>query len=150
MTQVTIVGNLVDTPELRFTPQGKAVANFTVAVSKRVKDGNDWKDGPSSFYRCALWDAAAENLSESLEKGQRVIVVGEIAQRSFEAKGGEKRSTFEITASEVGPSVKWATVSVVKAGSKGATKPKPKPAADDPWGSAPAADAWGNTDEAPF
>jgi single-strand DNA-binding protein len=141
MTQVTIVGNLVDTPELRFTPQGKAVANFTVAVSKRVKDGNDWKDGPSSFYRCALWDAAAENLAESLVKGQRVIVVGEIAQRSYE-HNGEKRSTFEVTASEVGPSLKWATARVEKSG-----KSTPKPAADDPWGNAPAA---ASEDEPPW
>jgi single-strand DNA-binding protein len=136
MTQVTIIGNLVADPELRFTPQGKAVANFTVAVSKRVKDGNDWKDGPSSFYRCALWDQAAENMAESLSKGQRVIVVGEITQRSFESNG-EKRSTFEITATEVGPSVKWATVSVTKSGQ---AKPKPVAAEDDPWGAAPAVD----------
>ena len=133
MTQVTIIGNLSSEIELRFTPQGKAVANFSVAVSKRVKDGNDWKDGPTSFYRVALWDQAAENLAESLEKGQRVIVVGEIAQRNYE-HNGEKRSVFEVTATEVGPSVKWATVKVERSGGKA---PARKPA-EDPWGSAPA------------
>ena len=142
MTQITIIGNLTDAPELRFTPQGKAVANFTVAVSKRVKDGNDWKDGPSSFYRCSIWDAAAENMAESLDKGQRVIVVGEIAQRSYETNAGEKRSVFEVTAQEVGPSLKWATAKPEKTGGK--TAPKPK---DDPWGSAPAV---GDDTEVPF
>lgn len=138
MTQVTIVGNLTATPELRFTPAGKAVANFTVAVSKRVKDGDEWKDGPTSFYRCSLWDTPAENMAESLERGQRVIVVGEIAQRSFETNG-EKRSVFEVTATEVGPSLKWATAKVEKTGGK----PKqPKPA-EDPWGTA-------DTESAPF
>ena len=140
MTQITIVGNLVDSPELRFTAQGKAVANFTVAESKRVKDGNDWKDGPTTFWKCSLWDTAAENLTESMSRGQRVIVVGEVAQRSYETREGEKRSVFEVTASEVGPSVKWATVKVEKAGKKPAPKPE-----DDPWTSAPAVD-----EEAPF
>lgn len=148
MTQITIIGNLTDAPELRFTPQGKAVANFTVAVSKRVKDGNDWKDGLSSFYRCSLWDAAAENMTESLVKGQRVIVVGEIAQRSYETNTGDKRSVFEVTAQEVGPSLKWATATVVK---KAAGKPpsfnaggsKRPTQADDPWTS-------DTDDQAPF
>jgi single-strand DNA-binding protein len=142
MTQITIIGNLTDAPELRFTAQGKAVANFTVAESKRVKDGEGWKDGPSSFYRCSLWDAAAENMAESLTKGQRVIVVGELAQRSYETNAGEKRSVFEVTASEVGPSLKWATAKVEKTAGKPsgfASKPsKPDPVADDPWSSAPA------------
>ena len=144
MTQITIIGNLTDAPELRFTPQGKAVANFTVAVSKRMKNGNDWKDGPSTYYRCSLWDTAAENMTESLTKGQRVIVVGEIAQRSYETNAGEKRSVFEVTASEVGPSLRWATAKPQKT-SSGAKAPK-KPA-DDPWGSAPTV---GDDSEAPF
>ena len=138
MTQVTIVGNLTADVELRFTAAGKAVANFTVAVSKRIKDGDTWKDGPSSFYRCSLWDSAAENMAESLTRGMRVIVLGEIGQRSFETNG-EKRSVFEVTALEVGPSLKWATAKVEKTGGK------PKPKQDDPWGSAVADDA-----EAPF
>ena len=135
MTQITIIGNLTDAPELRFTAQGKAVANFTVAESKRIKDGNDWKDGPSTFWRCSLWDAQAENMAESLTKGMRVIVVGDVAQRSFETNAGEKRSVFEVTATEVGPSLKWSTCKVEKTG---ATKqPKAKPV-EDPWGSSPA------------
>ncbi len=137
MTQITIVGNLVEAPELRFTPQGKAVANFTLAESKRVKDGDTWKDGPATFWKCSLWDTAAENITESLERGQRVIVVGEVAQRSFETREGEKRSVFEVTATEVGPSLKWATVTVEKTG-----KVKPKPA-EDPWGT-------GGDDAPPF
>jgi single-strand DNA-binding protein len=142
MTAITIIGNLTGAPELRFTPQGKAVANFTVAVSKRVKDGQEWKDGPSSFYRCSLWDTAAENMTESLDKGQRVIVVGEIAQRSYETNSGEKRSVFEVTAQEVGPSLRWATAKPEKA-----SKSTPKKPADDPWASTPAI---GDDTEAPF
>lgn len=138
MTQVTIIGNLTDAPELRFTAQGKAVANFTVAESKRVKDGSgNWSDGPSSFYRCSLWDGAAENMAESLTKGLRVIVVGELSQRSFETNTGEKRTVFEVTATEVGPSVKWATCKVEKSGGKPSGFKPPK-VEDDPWGSAPA------------
>ena len=149
MTNLTIIGNLTEAPELRFTAQGKAVANFTVAVSKRVKDGNDWKDGPSSFYKCSLWDAAAENMTESLVKGQRVIVVGEIAQRSYETQQGDKRSVFEVTAQEVGPSLRWATAKVEKTTGNGPRRnaaPRNTPKAeDDPWGSAPAV----GDDEAP-
>lgn len=147
MTAITIIGNLTDAPELRFTAAGKAVANFTVAVSKRVKDGQEWKDGPSSFYRCSIWDQAAENMTESLTKGQRVIVVGEIAQRSYETNSGEKRSVFEVTATEVGPSLKWAIAKVEKTGNRagigGGYAPKKPEPADDPWSSEP-------TDEAPF
>jgi single-strand DNA-binding protein len=144
MTAITIIGNLCDSPELRFTAAGKAIANFTVAVSKRVRDGDQWKDGPSSFYRCSLWDTPAENMTESLSKGQRVIVVGEIAQRSYETNAGEKRSVFEVTASEVGPSLKWATAKVEK--TSGGKKPKP---ADDPWASTPAVGG-DDSDQPPF
>lgn len=136
MPQVTIVGNLKDAPELRFTPQGKAVANFVVAESKRIKDGNEWKDGPTTWWNCSLWDAAAENLAESLSKGQRVIVVGEVAQRSYETTAGEKRTVFEVTATEVGPSLKWATAKPEKT-----TRGTP-PAKPDPWGA--------DTTDAPF
>ena len=145
MTAVTIVGNLVDAPELRFTPQGKAVANFTVAESQRIKDADGWKDGPSTFWRCSIWDTIAENMTESLVKGQRVIVVGEAKQRSFETKDGEKRTVIEVTATEVGPSLKWATAKVEKTAGG---KPKPAKAADDdPWSAAPAI---GADDEIPF
>lgn len=141
MTTVTIVGNLTEAPELRYTNAGKAVAGFTVAVARRVKDGNEWKDGPTTFWRCSVWDAAAENLADSLEKGQRVIVVGDIADRSFETRDGEKRTVKEITATEVGPSLKWAVAKPEKMNRKGAVKPKTQ---DDPWTSAPA------DDEMPF
>ena len=143
MTQVTIIGNLTADPELRFTAQGKAVAGFTVAESKRVKDADGgWKDGDSTFWRCSLWDAAAENMTESLHKGQRVIVVGEVKQRSFETQQGEKRTAMEVTATEVGPSLKWSTAKVEKTGA-----PKTKPVSDDPWNAAPTA---GGDDVAPF
>lgn len=141
MTQVTIVGNLIDAPELRFTPAGKAVANFVVAESQRVRDADGgWKDGDSTFWRCSIWDSQAENMAESLSKGQRVIVVGEAKQRSFETRDGEKRTVIEVTATEVGPSLRWATAKVEKTGGG---KPKPKPV-EDPWGVAAEA-----TDEAP-
>lgn len=138
MSHVSIVGNLTADPELRYTASGKAVASFTVVESSRVKDGDGWKDGPATFWRCSLWDAAAENLTESLTKGLRVIVVGEAKQRSFETNTGEKRSVIEITATEVGPSLRWATAKVEKTGGK----PEPK---DDPWTATPA-----DSDEVPF
>ena len=146
MTQITIIGNLTAPPELRFTPTGKAVASFTVAESERVKgaDGN-WTDGDSTFFRCSLWDAAAENMTESLDKGQRVIVVGKIKQRSYETREGDKRTVFEVTATEVGPSLKWAICKPEKTGGKPSVK-KSTPA-DDPWGSAPAV---GGDDVPPF
>jgi len=151
MSQITIIGNLTDATELRFTAAGKAVANFTVAESKRVKDGDGWKDGPSTFWRCSLWDATAENMAESLSKGMRVIVVGEVAQRSYETNAGEKRTVFEVTAQEVGPSLKWATAKVEKSAGKpsgfGSKPSKAAPVSDDPWNAAPAA---GGDDVAPF
>ena len=152
MTSITIIGNLVADPELKFTAQGKAVASFTVAESKRVKnqDGT-WGDGESTFWRCSIWDAPAENMTESLHKGQRVIVVGEVKQRSFETNAGEKRSVFEVTAQEVGPSLKWAVAKVEKTAAKpsgfASKASKPVSAPDDPWGSAPAI---GDSDEPPF
>ena len=93
-----------------------------------MKDGDGWKDGPSTFWRCSLWDATAENMAESLSKGMRVIVVGEVAQRSYETNAGEKRTVMEVTATEVGPSLKWSTAKVEKTGA-----PKSKPVSDDPW-----------------
>jgi single-strand DNA-binding protein len=143
MTQVTIIGNLTDAPELRFVPSGKGVANFTVAESQRVKENGEWKDGPTTFWRCRLWDTQAENMTESLTRGQRVIVVGEAKERSFETKAGEKRSVVEVTVSEVGPSLRWATAKVEKAGKS----PAPKRVEDDPWSAAPAV---GDESEAPF
>src|SRR5919201_3498879 len=103
---VTLVGNLTDDPELRFTAQGAAVANFRIAVSKRIKDAqtNEWKDGDTSFFRINVWRQLAENVAESLTKGTRVVVTGTVRQRSYETAEGEKRSVFEIEATDVGPS----------------------------------------------
>jgi single-strand DNA-binding protein len=114
--QVTIVGNLTDDPELRYTPNGAAVVNFTVAVSRRVKDEatSQWKDAETSFLRCSAWRSLAENVAESLTRGGRVIVVGRLRQRSWETQDGDKRSTVEIEVDEIGPSLRWATTKVEK------------------------------------
>jgi single-strand DNA-binding protein len=137
MTQVTIVGNLTEAPELRYTSNGKAVASFTVAESRRVKGADGaWTDGPATFWRCSVWDQTAENLTESLGRGQRVIVLGEIHDRSFETKSGEKRTVKDVTVSEVGPSLRWATAKPEKTGT---AKPK-----------AQAQDEWPTSEEAPF
>jgi len=108
-THVTLTGNLTDDPELRFTPNGAAVANFRLAVTPRVKDGDTWRDGDTSFFRVQAFRGLAENLTESLSKGARVVVVGQLKARSWETPEGEKRSVVEITAEEVAPSLKWAT-----------------------------------------
>lgn len=111
---VTLVGNLTDDPELRFTAQGAAVANFRIAVSKRIRDPqtNEWKDGDTSFFRVNVWRQLAENVAESLTRGTRVIVTGTLKMRQWETQEGEKRSVVEIEATEVGPSLKWATAKV--------------------------------------
>jgi single-strand DNA-binding protein len=113
---ITIVGNLTDDPELRYTPNGAAVANFSVAVSRRAKDDatGEWKDMDTSFFRCAAWRGLGENVAESLTRGSRVMVTGRLRQRSWETPEGDKRSTVEIEADEVGPSLKWATAKVEK------------------------------------
>jgi len=114
---VTIVGNLTDDPELRFTPQGVAVANFSVAVNRRVRDPqtNEWKDGDASFFRINCWRQLAENVAESLTRGTRVVVSGFLKQRSWETQEGEKRSVIEIEADEIAPSLRWAIAKVEKA-----------------------------------
>jgi single-strand DNA-binding protein len=108
-TTTTIVGNLTEHPELRFTPNGAPVANFTVAVTPRVKDGDGWKDGETSFFRCTAWRGLAEHLADSLSKGDRVLLFGTLRQRSWETDAGERRSTVEVQVEEAGPSLKWAT-----------------------------------------
>ena len=115
-TVITLVGNLTDDPELRFTPSGAPVANFTVASTPRFLDKatNEWKDGDTLFLRCNIWRQAAENAAESLQRGMRVIVQGRLKQRSYETKEGEKRTVYEVEADEVGPSLKNATAKVVK------------------------------------
>jgi single-strand DNA-binding protein len=114
---VTVVGNLTDDPELRFTPSGAAVANFTVASTPRVLDKatNEWKDGDALFLRCSIWRQAAEYVAESLQRGTRVIVQGRLRQRSYETKEGEKRTVVELEVDEIGPSLRYATAKVTKA-----------------------------------
>jgi len=121
-THVTLTGNLTDDPELRFTPTGAAVASFRVAVTPRVKDGDTWRDGDTSFFRVNAWRDLAEHLTESLSKGARVIVVGQLKARSWETPEGEKRSAVEVTAEEVGPSLRWATATVERASRTGTAK----------------------------
>ena len=144
-TVITVVGNLVDDPELRFTPSGAAVAKFRIASTPRFldKQTNEWKDGESLFLSCNVWRQAAENVAESLQRGMRVIVQGRLKQRSYETKEGEKRTVYEVEVDEVGPSLKSATAKVVKtqrgagAGGFGGGA-----AADnDPWASAAPAPA---------
>jgi single-strand DNA-binding protein len=169
-TVITVVGNLTNDPELRFTPSGAAVANFTVASTPRTfdKNSNEWKDGEALFLRCSVWRQAAENVAESLQRGTAVIVQGRLKQRSYETKEGEKRTVYELDVDEVGPSLKWATAKVTKAsrggggggyggggsasggGGTGGSAP-----ADDPWAaSAPAgggaSSSGGWSDEPPF
>ncbi len=154
-TVITVVGNLTDDPELRFTSSGAAVANFTVASTPRFfdKNTNDWKDGDALFLRCSIWRQAAENVAETLTKGARVIVQGRLKQRSYETREGEKRTVYELDVDEVGPSLKYATAKVVKVsrgsgggGGFGGGAPAAASApAEDPWASAPAVD-----DEPPF
>jgi len=113
--QVTLVGNLTDEPELRFTTGGTAVANFRLAVTPRLREGDTWKDGETSFFRVNVWRLAAENAAETLQKGTRCIVVGRLRARSWETPEGEKRSVTEIEADEVGPSLKFAIAKVERA-----------------------------------
>lgn len=142
-TQITIVGNLTADPELRFTASGQAVASFTVASTPRMFDkaSGEWKDQESLFLRCQVWRQYAENVAESLFKGNRVIVTGRLKQRTYDTNAGERRTVYEIDAEEVGPALRSATakVSKVERGSGRA------PIADDPW-QTPAA----TTDEPPF
>jgi single-strand DNA-binding protein len=120
-TPITVVGNLTGDPELRFTPSGAAVANFTVASTPRTfdKQTNEWKDGEALFLNCSVWRQAAENVAESLVKGSRVIVSGRLKARSYETREGEKRTVFEIDVDEVGPSLKYATAKVNKTSRSG-------------------------------
>ena len=115
-TVITIVGNLTGDPELRFTPSGAAVANFTVASTPRTFDrqSNEWKDGETLFMRCSVWRDAAENVAESLQRGTRVVVTGRLKSRSYDTKEGEKRTVMELDVDEVGPSMKYATAKVNK------------------------------------
>lgn len=115
MNQVTIVGNVTDDPELRYTPAGAAVANFTVAVNSRKRVGEQWEDKLEGFFRCTVWRDLAENVSDSITKGTRVLVTGKLQEQRWEEKDGAKRSRVEIQVDEIGPSLKWAKATVVKA-----------------------------------
>ena len=167
-TVITVIGNLTADPELRFTPSGAAVANFTVASTPRMFDRqtNEWKDGEALFLRCNIWREAAENVAESLTRGSRVIVSGRLKQRSFETREGEKRTVVEVEVDEIGPSLRYATAKVNKASRSGGggggfggggsrQAPAPAPAqggsgtGDDPWGSAPASGSFGGGDDEP-
>jgi len=158
-TVITLVGNLVDDPELRFTPSGQAVAKFRIASTPRSFDRatNEWKDGESLFLTCSVWRQYAENVAESLTRGTRVIVQGRLKQRSYETREGEKRTVYEIDVDEVGPALRSATAKVTKVarsgggfgGDAGSSSPAggndPWAGSGDNWGSSPAAG-----DEPPF
>lgn len=153
-TQITIVGNLVEDPNLRFTPSGQAVANFRIASTPRYldKQSNEWKDGDPLFLTCNVWRQAAENCGESLQRGMRVIVQGRLKQRSYETREGEKRTVYEVEVDEIGPSLKSATAKVSKVqrqGGRPTSAPNGQAApADDPW--ATSAPAGGFSDAPPF
>jgi single-strand DNA-binding protein len=120
-TQITVIGNLVDDPELRFTPAGQPVARFRVASTPRFMDRqtNEWKDGDSLFLTCNVWRQAAENVAESLQRGMRVIVSGRLKQRNYETKEGEKRTVYEVEVDDVGPSLRNASAKVNRASRSG-------------------------------
>lgn len=171
-TVITVIGNLTNDPELRFTPNGAAVVSFTVASTPRTLDKatNEWKDGDTLFLRCSAWRQMAENVTESLAKGSRVIVQGRLKQRSFETREGEKRTVVELDVDEVGPSLRNATAKVNKTsrgggftGGNGLSQGGPSSvgaggqagsgngfgpggSADDPWSTTPA----GYSEEPPF
>src|SRR5687768_12926857 len=139
-TVITLVGNLVDDPELRFTPSGAAVANFRLASTPRIYDrqSGDFKDGEGLFLTCNVWRQAAENVAESLQRGMRVIVQGRLRQRSYETKEGEKRTVYEVEVDEVGPSLRNATAKVNKTARQGGG-----------FGGGPAGDPWASAAPAP-
>jgi len=126
-TTTTIAGNITGDPELRFTANGVPVANFSVAVTPRIKDGDEWRDGETSFFRCNAWRELGENIAESFQKGDRVLITGTLKQRSWEADDGTNRSVVEVTVDDAGPSLRWATAEPHKTRGKQASKnDKPK------------------------
>jgi single-strand DNA-binding protein len=179
-TQITIAGNLVDDPELRYTPTGQAVAKFRVASTPRFRDNQsgEWKDGDSLFLTCNVWRQAAENVAESLQRGMRVIVQGRLRQRSYETREGEKRTVYEVEVDDVGPSMRNASAKVTKSnrssggsgfgggsqggggqgggqggsqsGSGGYGGSSSGGRGDDPWASDSGGFGEGSTDEPPF
>jgi single-strand DNA-binding protein len=168
-TQITIAGNLVDDPELRFTPAGQPVARFRVASTPRFRDNatGEWKDGDSLFLTCNVWRQAAENVAESLQRGMRVIVSGRLRQRSYETKEGEKRTVYEVEVDDVGPSLRNASAKVNRVartgsgggygqGGSGSSGGRPSSGQGSAGGHGPDSDPWaadtpgGYSDEPPF
>lgn len=148
-TPVTVVGNLTADPDVRFTTSGAAVANFTVASTPRKFDKatGQWQEQEALFLRCSCWRQMAENVSESLTRGQRVVVQGRLRQRSFEDRNGEKRSVMELEVDDIGPSLRWATAEVRKVDRSGPAAPP----ADDPWSRPASAGAGrGRNEDPPF
>jgi single-strand DNA-binding protein len=149
-TTITVIGNLTDDPELRFTPSGAAVAKFRVASTPRFLDrqSGEWKDGEPLFLACNIWRDAAEHVAESLQRGTRVIVTGRLRQRSYETREGEKRTVIELEVDEIGPSLRYATAKVQKMarsgggggfGASGGGRPQGGNGGggfDDPWATA--------------
>lgn len=159
-TVITLIGNLTNDPELRFTPSGSAVSNFTLASTPRTFDrqSNEWKDGETLFMRCSLWREAAENVAESLTKGMRVIVSGRLKSRSYETKEGEKRTVVELEVDEIGPSLRYAIAKVSRTQRSGNSggfnggggQPSSAPnAADQAWGGQGGGGNW-QDQEPPF
>ncbi len=167
-TVITVIGNLTGDPELRFTPSGAAVANFTVASTPRTFDrqANEWKDGETLFLRCSIWREAAEAVAESLTKGTRVIATGRLVQRSYETREGEKRTVVELQVDEVGPSLRYATAKVTRtqrsggggfggggggfSGGGGGGGGQTGGQQEDPWATPASGSSGGYSDEPPF
>lgn len=149
-TTITLVGNLTADPELRFTPSGAPVANFTVASTPRTfnKATSEWVDGEALFLNCSIWREAAESVAESLTKGMRVIVTGKLKSRSYQTREGDRRTVFEVDVEEVGPSLRYATAKVARTARNDHGRPQTRPAApaapSDPWA------AGSDYGEAPF
>lgn len=145
LPQVTVIGTLTAAPELRFTPSGAAVASFTIAANERKLDKatGEWVNGSATFVRCSLWRQAAENLIESVDRGDRVIAIGRLKQRDFETREGDKRTVLELEVDEIGPSVKFATAKANKSsrGDGGNRQPA--------YSGAPEADPWGASQNQP-
>jgi len=165
-TTITVIGNLTDDPELRFTPSGAAVAKFRIASTPRTLDraSGEWKDGEPLFLACSVWRQVAENVAETLQRGARVIVTGRLRQRSYETREGEKRTVYELEVDEIGPSLRYATAKIQKmsrsggsgggggfGGGGGGGAKEGGGFADDPWATAstPAGGSGGNFDDEP-
>lgn len=139
LPEVTITGTLVADPELRFTPSGVPVANFTIAANDRRfnTETKEWADGDATFLRCSIWRQPAEHVTESLTKGVRVLATGQLRQRSYETPEGQKRTVLELAVTEIGPSLKWATATITKAARTGNGDRARLPVEEDPWAARP-------------